>query len=57
MGVSALDVAEVVEVTKHVDEETSVEGEQEVDALRVVAITEHDAKVVVENDAELYLKE
>lgn len=50
------DVVYVIEVTKHVKEETSVERKQEVYNLGVVAFAEHDAEIVVEDDAELDLE-
>lgn len=51
-----LDVVIVVKVTEHVKEKTSIEAEQEVDSLRIVAVSEHNREVMVEDDAELNLK-
>lgn len=53
IGFVDIDIASVVEFTEHVKKNASVEGEEEVDELRVVAIAEHQGEVVVEDYAEL----
>lgn len=49
-------VISIVEVTKHIQERSSVEGKQEIDEFWVVAVRKHNSEVMVEYDAELYLK-
>lgn len=51
-----LDIVLNVEVSKHVQEETSIQRKQEVNELRIVTVVEHNAEVVVEDYAELDLK-
>lgn len=53
---AVLNVVSVVKVSEHIEEESSVEREEEIDAFGVIAIREHDGEVVVEDYAELDLK-
>lgn len=50
-----LDVISVVEVTEHVQENTGVEAQKEVDTFGVFAVGEHNTEVMVKDDTELDL--